>query len=736
MPTNEEILSRISQLEEEKRQASPTILGSIQKGMGAGIEGLSRLPSELNEAFLNSTFGLSRPMGATEKADLAGRTSSAVLGGIGGAKLGALAGTALAPVTGGISIPAGALLGAAGGGSGGATLWDAALEYLGGKPKTTPQEKAYNFGYGLSQDLALTGATKGVSKLARNVPVAGAKLQQAARGMRARGLGFTESPSELRKAYNRGIAYTDELGRVIGDVDDAANIAQGNLHRIEQSIDVMEKDGFFKTLNTNDPRVILNKLRGKSDQFFEEVAEITEQADAGMKPGDIAIPDFKTARAVIEELQPEAKAQAERLLGLYEDDWLNSKSHKVTDLLEFKRSINTGQAFKGKSPRLIADTPHAFRRALYNDARKSVEEAIEQFHPDGAAAAQRAVDINQKWSHYLDFDDFAKGAVNKGSIYDALTSYQGNLRRGAEGTIAYGVTGSPAAAGGIMGIDLATDMLSRGRPMSTANALRTWSKVLNNKLTQSALYPAGKYMTEKGFAVVPGLREYSAGPQGIPEQGYGSTDMSDEQLMQRIRQLENEKSKTSSRPNIISRLSNAAMGAMASNAYADTGVPSQDRPFIDMTDEELGRMSPESEWVESFKTGQTGHSPLLRAVAQAESNFNPKAKSKIGAQGLMQFMPDTADWVLKKMGSDAEYDPHDPIQQVDMADWYLNEYLLPKFGGSTSLALAAYNWGEGNVRKAMGKYGDSWSDIKMAAPKETKSYVTKVARYMNELDKG
>lgn len=159
------------------------------------------------------------------------------------------------------------------------------------------------------------------------------------------------------------------------------------------------------------------------------------------------------------------------------------------------------------------------------------------------------------------------------------------------------------------------------------------------------------------------------------------------------------------------------------------GGPTMDRPF-DSTIAD-SRPSPEREWVAAFRAGETKHSPLLRAVAMTESSFNPKARSPVGAQGLMQFMPKTAKWVLEKMGSDEEWEPHNPEQQVRMADWYLNDYLAEKFN-SLPLALAAYNWGEGNVRKTMRRYGSDWESIQKAVPSETRAYVDRVSTYLNQ----
>jgi soluble lytic murein transglycosylase-like protein len=97
---------------------------------------------------------------------------------------------------------------------------------------------------------------------------------------------------------------------------------------------------------------------------------------------------------------------------------------------------------------------------------------------------------------------------------------------------------------------------------------------------------------------------------------------------------------------------------------------------------------------------------LLAAIATVESGGNPDAVSSAGARGLMQFMPGTA----RAMG----IDPSDPAQAVDGAARLLVR-LRDSFG-SIELALAAYNAGEGAVRRAGGipPYG------------ETQSYVAKV----------
>jgi len=101
---------------------------------------------------------------------------------------------------------------------------------------------------------------------------------------------------------------------------------------------------------------------------------------------------------------------------------------------------------------------------------------------------------------------------------------------------------------------------------------------------------------------------------------------------------------------------------------------------------------------------------LVAAVIEQESRFKARARSHVGAKGLMQLMPRTGRWMGAR-------DLYDPEQNIDAGVKYI-KYLQKQFNGNLTMTIAAYNGGEGNVRRYRG----------VPPFRETRTYVKKVLK--------
>ncbi|MBQ3081780.1 MAG: lytic transglycosylase domain-containing protein [Clostridia bacterium] len=122
---------------------------------------------------------------------------------------------------------------------------------------------------------------------------------------------------------------------------------------------------------------------------------------------------------------------------------------------------------------------------------------------------------------------------------------------------------------------------------------------------------------------------------------------------------------------------------------------------------------------------------LLAAVIYTESGFDEKAVSRVGAVGLMQLMPSTAEEIAGRLGVEYNEDMlTDPETNIAYGSFYLR-YLYRNLGENWDTACAAYNAGIGKVMGWLDneEYSDDGVTLKSIPIDETRNYVQRVNKY-------
>lgn len=117
---------------------------------------------------------------------------------------------------------------------------------------------------------------------------------------------------------------------------------------------------------------------------------------------------------------------------------------------------------------------------------------------------------------------------------------------------------------------------------------------------------------------------------------------------------------------------------------------------------------------------------LVTALIRQESRFEPTIRSAVGAAGLMQVMPSTADWIQSQTGI-ASYDLDHPNDNINLGTWYL-DYTHREYDNHSLFAVASYNAGPGNVAEwiSEGNFSDADEFVEKIPFPETKGYVQAV----------
>lgn len=138
------------------------------------------------------------------------------------------------------------------------------------------------------------------------------------------------------------------------------------------------------------------------------------------------------------------------------------------------------------------------------------------------------------------------------------------------------------------------------------------------------------------------------------------------------------------------------------------------------------------EYVDKYSAEYNLEKTVVFAVIKAESGFNENNRSKTGARGLMQIMPETGEWAAGIIEIESYSDDmlYDPDMNIRIGCWYLR-YLLDMYDDNLSTALAAYNAGCGTVNKWLKdeKYSLDGETLDNVPYAETDGYVFKTLKY-------
>jgi soluble lytic murein transglycosylase-like protein len=161
-----------------------------------------------------------------------------------------------------------------------------------------------------------------------------------------------------------------------------------------------------------------------------------------------------------------------------------------------------------------------------------------------------------------------------------------------------------------------------------------------------------------------------------------------------------------------------AAAPVTSAAATPKPAPANDPPPLALDDEQLARARRVQKHVIAASKEYGVEPNLINAIIWNESKFNPKARNRSGARGLMQLMPKTSRAMAKRIGrANRPYDPSFSIH----AGTYLISRLLEKFDGDVELALFGYARGSGNVRK--------WQSAPpQAMPEGVQEFIARVRR--------
>jgi soluble lytic murein transglycosylase-like protein len=550
----------------------------------------------------------------------------------------------------------------------------------------------------LAGPAAVSKAAKAASSIAPSLEEAGLSLQRGTMGIRKAdltaaknailkteaGLDLPESlpTTQVTKSFNNLIE-----NNVLGQSRDPATL----LNNAEEATAQIEKQiqGALKAVDASDTKITMPAFRNAQKYLDENKVDITN-----INEYQNIINDFKTA------VKNESKFIEPQVPTLYDEFGTPlSKSESPT----MRKALEDWQAEQIKRSKLSLDVlnkqrkvfgekykqgPQAspgFWRAFYRD----IKEHIEQYAPEVKQLNKQKQDLVVARPILEQAKKAAEAPLSMANLRRGLLYTTGGF--GLPGAAV--LTGSTGLGGALaLGLGLGSTKTGQnliGRGLRQAGSL---AEGLQPSLDLGQLATRG--------ALTASQQELPTMSQPAPaDMGYLRNKADQELTLETTAQ---------------------SVDDILAAAEAELGNPIQPTPTSESV--KVGKQNI------SIPTGDKyAPASLVKAVMRVESAGKANAVSPKGASGLMQLMPGTA----KSLG----VDPTDPQQNVEGGSRYLRE-LLDKYN-SEELALAAYNWGPGNMDRAIRKVKaagvkTTWANLlkEVKVPKETRQYVPRVLSYL------
>ncbi len=200
----------------------------------------------------------------------------------------------------------------------------------------------------------------------------------------------------------------------------------------------------------------------------------------------------------------------------------------------------------------------------------------------------------------------------------------------------------------------------------------------------------------------------------------------------RSRSASRSRGRSAARRRLLMRRRLGFLAAVVLSVVVVMGVTS---PWVDRAVQEIALPLAHADVIREQAADKDLDPALIAGVIYAESRFRDQT-SHAGAKGLMQIMPDTADYIARKSGGTAfeQGDLATPQINIAYGSWYLR-HLLDTYDGDEGLALAAYNAGLGNVNSWIAEAEASGRELQIPEGipfGETRQYVTRVLEAREE----